>query len=66
MSSKLCQEPISTGITDGKLTYEPCGRPLKKGFSVCKDHFKSAGYTYRSDTEESKKKRKMAANGNSA
>lgn len=66
MSSNLCQEPISTGITNGALTYEPCGRPLKKGFCVCKDHFKSAEYTYRSDTKESKEKRIMAAKGSSA
>ena len=63
MSDILCQEPISTGITNGKETYEPCGRPVKKGFKICKGHFRSASYTYKTDNEETKKKRKLAASG---
>lgn len=34
----LCDEPISTGITDGRPTFEPCGRPRHGELGVCKDH----------------------------
>jgi len=34
----LCDEPISTDITDGKPTFEPCGRRRHGGLPLCKDH----------------------------
>lgn len=34
----LCDEPISTGITDGRPTFEPCGRARHGGLPLCKDH----------------------------
>lgn len=39
----LCTEPISTGIMDGKPTYEPCGRKLHAGLPLCKHHAQDAG-----------------------
>lgn len=39
----LCAEPISTGITDGRPTFEPCGRELHGELPMCKAHALEAG-----------------------
>ena len=43
MTRPLCAEPISTGITDGRPTFEPCGRELHGELPMCKAHAHEAG-----------------------